>query len=57
MSIAAASNPAPRCQGVGNLAHVAATSRDLAGRISLALKTRPETLDVSRAFAHRFRQM
>jgi DNA-binding LytR/AlgR family response regulator len=40
-----------------NLAHVAATSRDLAGRISLALKTRPETLDVSRAFAHRFRQM
>jgi DNA-binding LytR/AlgR family response regulator len=40
-----------------NLAHVAATSRDLAGRISLALKTRPEALAVSRAFAHRFRQM
>ena len=40
-----------------NLAHVAATSRDFAGRISLALKTRPEALAVSRAFAHRFRQM
>jgi DNA-binding LytR/AlgR family response regulator len=40
-----------------NLVHVAATSRDLAGRISLALKTRPEALAVSRAFAHRFRQM
>ena len=40
-----------------NVAHVAATSRDLAGRLSLALKTRPEALAVSRAFAHRFRQM
>ena len=40
-----------------NLAHVAATNRDLSGRVSLALKTRPETLAVSRAFAHRFRQM
>jgi DNA-binding LytR/AlgR family response regulator len=40
-----------------NLAHVSATSRDFAGRVSLTLKTRTETIAVSRAFAHRFRQM
>jgi len=40
-----------------NLAHVATTTRDLAGRVTLALKTRAETVPVSRAFAHRFRQM
>jgi DNA-binding LytR/AlgR family response regulator len=40
-----------------NLAAVASTIRDLAGRMQLRLKTRPETLAVSRAFAHRFRQM
>ena len=40
-----------------NLAHVQATTRDLAGRVSLALKSRSETIAVSRAFAHRFRQM
>ena len=40
-----------------NVAHVAATNRDLAGRVSLALKTRAESLAVSRAFSHRFRQM
>jgi len=40
-----------------NLAHVATTTRDLAGRVTLALKTRAETVAVSRAFAHRFRQM
>jgi len=40
-----------------NVAHVQATNRDLTGRLSLALKTRSETLAVSRAFAHRFRQM
>ena len=40
-----------------NLAHVQATNRDFAGRLSLALKTRAETIAVSRAFAHRFRQM
>jgi DNA-binding LytR/AlgR family response regulator len=40
-----------------NLAHVASTTRDLAGRVSLLLKTRPEAVAVSRAFAHRFRQM
>jgi DNA-binding LytR/AlgR family response regulator len=40
-----------------NLAAVASTSRDLAGHTQLRLKSRPETLAVSRAFAHRFRQM
>jgi DNA-binding LytR/AlgR family response regulator len=40
-----------------NLADVATTMRDLSGRIQVRLKSRPETLAVSRAFAHRFRQM
>lgn len=40
-----------------NLAHVAATTRELSGRTLVKLKTRPETLSVSRAFAHHFRQM
>ncbi|MCC6196647.1 MAG: response regulator transcription factor [Burkholderiales bacterium] len=40
-----------------NLGHVVSTSRDLAGRVSIALRTRPENVAVSRAFAHRFRQM
>ncbi|MEP6679375.1 MAG: LytTR family DNA-binding domain-containing protein [Betaproteobacteria bacterium] len=40
-----------------NLTHVETTTRDLAGRITLTLKSRPETVAVSRAFAHRFRQM
>jgi DNA-binding LytR/AlgR family response regulator len=40
-----------------NLAHVASSARDLSGRIQIRLKTRPEMLSVSRAFAHRFRQM
>ena len=40
-----------------NVAHVAATTRDLGGRTLIRLKARPETLVVSRAFAHRFRQM
>jgi DNA-binding LytR/AlgR family response regulator len=40
-----------------NVAHVAATTRDLGGRTLIKLKARPETLLVSRAFAHRFRQM
>jgi DNA-binding LytR/AlgR family response regulator len=40
-----------------NLAHVATTTRDLAGRVKVKLRTRPETLAVSRAYAHRFRQM
>ncbi len=40
-----------------NLSHVATTARDLAGRVTLTLKSRPETVAVSRAFAHRFKQM
>jgi DNA-binding LytR/AlgR family response regulator len=40
-----------------NVAHVAGTVRDLTGRVTLALKSRPEKLSVSRAFAHRFKQM
>jgi DNA-binding LytR/AlgR family response regulator len=40
-----------------NVAHVAATTRDLTGRVKVKLKGRPETLVVSRAYAHRFRQM
>jgi DNA-binding LytR/AlgR family response regulator len=40
-----------------NVAHVAATARDLSGRVQVKLKSRPESLAVSRAFAHRFRQM
>ena len=40
-----------------NLAHVGATTRDLTGRVSLTLKTRPEKVAVSRAFAHLFKQM
>ncbi len=40
-----------------NVSHVAATHRDLAGRVSLALKTRAESVAVSRAFSHRFKQM
>jgi len=42
---------------VVNLAAIAAATRDLAGRTQVRLKTRPESLAVSRAFAHRFRQM
>ena len=42
---------------VVNVGAVAATTRNLAGRTQLRLKTRPELLSVSRAFAHRFRQM
>jgi DNA-binding LytR/AlgR family response regulator len=40
-----------------NVGHVAGTTRDLGGRTVIRLKLRPETLVVSRAFAHRFRQM
>ena len=39
-----------------NVAHVAATTRDLTGRVKVKLKGRTETLVVSRAYAHRFRQ-
>lgn len=42
---------------VVNLAEVAAAVRDDAGRLSLRLKQRKETLQVSRVFADLFRQM
>lgn len=42
---------------VVNLAEVAAAVRDDAGRFSLRLKQRKETLPVSRVFADQFRQM
>jgi DNA-binding LytR/AlgR family response regulator len=40
-----------------NLVHVKATERDFSGRITLTLKARPERIAVSRAYAHRFKQM
>lgn len=40
-----------------NVRHIATTTRDIAGRITLALKGRPDTLAVSRAYAHLFKQM
>jgi DNA-binding LytR/AlgR family response regulator len=42
---------------VVNMAEVAAAMRDDAGRVSLRLKQRKETLPVSRVFAELFRQM
>jgi len=42
---------------VVNVAQVAATHRDVAGRVTLTLKARPESVAVSRAFSHRFKQM
>jgi len=39
------------------IAEVAAAQRDEAGKLSLKLRKRPETLAVSRLFAHLFRQM
>ena len=40
-----------------NLGHVETTTRDLAGRVALTLRKRPEKVAVSRAYAHRFKQM
>jgi DNA-binding LytR/AlgR family response regulator len=40
-----------------NLRHVATTTRDLAGRVILHMKSRPEAVPVSRAYAHLFKQM
>ena len=40
-----------------NLSHVETTTRDLAGRVALTLRKRPEKVAVSRAYAHRFKQM
>ena len=42
---------------VVNLAHVVSTTRDLAGRVTLGLRSRRERVAVSRAYAHRFKQM
>jgi DNA-binding LytR/AlgR family response regulator len=40
-----------------NVEHVDTTTRDFTGRVRVKLRSRPKTLAVSRAFAHRFRQM
>jgi len=40
-----------------NVRHIASTARDIAGRITLSLKKRPEPIVVSRAYAHLFKQM
>jgi DNA-binding LytR/AlgR family response regulator len=40
-----------------NIRFVATTMRDLTGRVTLTLKSRPEKVAVSRAYAHLFRQM
>ena len=40
-----------------NIRHVATTVRDLTGRVTLTLKSRPEKVAVSRAYAHLFKQM
>lgn len=40
-----------------NVAEIAGATRDVTGRVKVNLKGRPEKLAVSRAFAHRFRQM
>ncbi len=42
---------------VVNINWIHAAMRDEAGKLSLKLRTRPETLPVSRVFAHLFRQM
>ncbi|MFO1302563.1 MAG: LytTR family DNA-binding domain-containing protein [Burkholderiales bacterium] len=40
-----------------NVRQIADTARDLAGRVTLRLKSRPEAVPVSRAYAHLFKQM
>jgi DNA-binding LytR/AlgR family response regulator len=40
-----------------NVRHIATTSRDLTGRVTLTLKRRSEPVAVSRAYAHLFKQM
>ena len=42
---------------VVNVRQIAAAQRDALGRVRLTLRDRPETLMVSRAYAHLFRQM
>lgn len=40
-----------------NVRHIGSTTRDLAGRVVLGLKTRREHVQVSRTYAHLFKQM
>jgi DNA-binding LytR/AlgR family response regulator len=40
-----------------NVAHVATTTRELTGRVTLTLKGRTDKVTVSRAYAHLFKQM
>lgn len=40
-----------------NLGHISTTVRDITGRVTLTLRTRPEKVVVSRAYAHLFKQM
>lgn len=40
-----------------NMAEVAAAEREFAGRLLLRFRSRPETVRVSRRYAHRFRQL
>lgn len=40
-----------------NVAHIAATTRELTGRINLTLKGRTDKVTVSRAYVHLFKQM
>jgi DNA-binding LytR/AlgR family response regulator len=40
-----------------NVSQIVAAKRDLLGRLNLTLRDRPETLAVSRAYVHLFRQM
>jgi DNA-binding LytR/AlgR family response regulator len=40
-----------------NVRHIATTTRDLSGRITLTMKKRAEPVAVSRAYAHLFKQM
>lgn len=40
-----------------NVAHIAAVSRSFGGRLTIRLKDLPETLTVSRSYAHLFRHM
>ncbi len=40
-----------------NVRHIATTSRDLTGRVTLSMKSRPEPVHVSRAYGHLFKQM
>ena len=40
-----------------NARAIKSVSRSLSGKLSIALKDRPETLEVSPSYAHRFKQL